>query len=437
MLTGKAKYKKLLLLSAILLLPVFYLLFAQSDKQALQSKKQKLESEIKITNQQLSQTQKDKKNYINQLYLINKKIKQREELIQTIDEEVDDLDGQLASINDTISKLQNRIKDLKTEYAKLIYSTYRSRNSYNRMVFIFAAKDFNQAMHRIKYMHEYSIYRQEQAAVLVASQQQLGEKLQLIENSRNIKLGLKQNREIEVNNLSSEKDLKNKTVQSLSKKEKVLLQKLQENEAALNKLKVAIQAVIAEEIKKANEEQERRNNATPKSVPDKKNTPVVPVKNSDKKTPEPVKSMAISDADIALSNNFENNKGRLPWPVESGNVISTFGEHPHPDFKGIKVKNNGIDIAASRGARARAVFDGEVSSVMSIANLHFVVIVRHGNYLTVYSNLENVDVKKGDKVKTRQSIGKIFTDPDDGSTRLHFELWNGTVMQNPQIWVRQ
>lgn len=431
------KYRKGFILIAVLILPVFFLLIAQNDKQVLQSKKQKLENDIKITNQQLSQTQRDKKNYINQLYLINKKIKQREELIQTIDDEVNDLDIQLSTINDTISKLQNRIRDLKTEYAKLIYSTYRSRNSYNRMVFIFAAKDFNQAIHRIKYLQEYSIYRQKQANALITSQVQLSEKLELTENSKKIKLGLKQNRENEVNNLSSEKALKNKTVQSLSKKEKVLLQKLQENEAALNKLKVAIQAVVAEEIKKANAEQDRRNNANVKDQTNRNDHPPATDKASDKKAPVPVKSMAISDADIALSNNFEKNKGRLPWPVESGNVISTFGEHPHPDFKGIKIRNNGIDIVTSRGARARAVFDGEVSSVMSIANLHYVVIIRHGNYLTVYSNLENVDIKKGDKVKTKQSIGRIFTDPDDNSTRLHFELWNGTLMQNPQIWVRQ
>ena len=134
------------------------------------------------------------------------------------------------------------------------------------------------------------------------------------------------------------------------------------------------------------------------------------------------KSMSATAEEVALSNSFSGNKGRLPWPVPNGTITGSFGEHAHPEYKNIKVRNNGIDITVPSGSQARAVFEGVVSSVMSITNLHYVVIIRHGDYLSVYSNLQSVSVKKGDKIKTKQSIGLIYSDPEVGKTILHFEI---------------
>jgi murein DD-endopeptidase MepM/ murein hydrolase activator NlpD len=145
--------------------------------------------------------------------------------------------------------------------------------------------------------------------------------------------------------------------------------------------------------------------------------------------------MSVSAEDVALTGSFAGNKGRLPSPVDKGAVISSFGEHAHAEFQNIKIKNNGIDIISVTGASAKVVFDGEVSSVLFIANLNYVVIVRHGDYLTVYSNLKDVSVKKGDKVKTRQSLGTISTPEGESKSRLHFELWLGTIVQNPSGWL--
>jgi septal ring factor EnvC (AmiA/AmiB activator) len=147
-------------------------------------------------------------------------------------------------------------------------------------------------------------------------------------------------------------------------------------------------------------------------------------------------SMSSTAEEVALTGGFASNKGRLPSPLDKGALIFSFGEHPHAEFQNIKIKNNGIDLLSTPGAPAKVVFDGEVSSVMFIANLNYVVIVRHGDYLTVYSNLQDVSVKKGDKVKTRQSLGTVFTEQGESKSRLHFELWHGTNVLNPANWVK-
>jgi murein DD-endopeptidase MepM/ murein hydrolase activator NlpD len=150
--------------------------------------------------------------------------------------------------------------------------------------------------------------------------------------------------------------------------------------------------------------------------------------------PAPENKFALTPAEMQLSSSFAGNKGRLPWPTERGVVAATFGEHEHPVLKGIKTKNNGVDIATEKGRIARSVFDGEVTSTMTLPNYNNVVIIRHGEYLTVYSNLDQLYVKKGDKVKTKQKIGLIQTD-ETGKTTMHFELWQGKNLQNPEQWI--
>ncbi len=421
-------------------------LTAQNQKAKLQERKVQLEQEINKTNKLLNQTQKNKEANLNQLYLINKKIDHRQNLIQAIGQEVDGLDSQIGGLGDTISHLSNTLHSLKEEYARLIYSTYRNRDAYSRLMFIFSSKNFNQAYKRLKYLQQYTEYRKAQADAIIKTQTQLGGKKVELEKQKSSKLTLKQKQEIEKNQLAQEKTQKDKAIKKLSKQEKNLLRKLKENEAALGKLQTAIENLIASEIRKANEEKARKaaaDKATVKKAAEpanrsgtaRNNRPAKAVAPAKAEVPLKSNSMSGNAEEVALSNNFSGNRGKLPWPVERGTITATFGEHPHPEFKNIMVKNNGIDIVSEKGSKARVIFDGVVSSVMSITNLHYVVIVRHGDYLTVYSNLLEVSVKKGDKVKTRQQIGTIFTDPDDGKTRLHFELWHGTALQNPGLWI--
>ncbi len=419
---------------------------AQNQKAKLQERKTRIEQEINKTNKLLDQTKKNKEANLNQLYLINKKINHREDLIQAIGQEVNGLDSQIGNLGDTISRLSTTLHTLKDEYAKLIYSTYRNRNAYSRLMFVFASKNFNQAYKRLKYLQQYTEYRKAQADAILNTQSMLGRKKLELEQQKSSKLTLKQKQELEKNQLAVEKTQKDDAIKKLTKQEKNLLRKLKENEAALGKLQAAIEALIASEIRKANEEKARKSAADKAAI----RKSVEPVQNkTSAKNVEPAKNGSLAKADlqlkgnsmsgnaeeVALSNDFSGNKGRLPWPVERGTISATFGEHAHPQFKNIIIKNNGIDIITDKGAKAKVVFEGVVSSVISITNLHFVVIVRHGDYLTVYSNLLDVTVKKGDKLKTRQSLGTIFTDPDDDKTQLHFELWHGTSLQNPSQWI--
>jgi len=444
---------------------------AQNDKNKLQSRKSKLEKEIVEMNQELEQTKQNKSANLNQLVLINKKINKREELITEIEQEVGSIESQVKNLSDTIYRIQLNLNNLKDEYARIIYSTYRNRSAYNRLMFIFSSHNFNQAYKRLKYLQQYTEYRKSQVKSIGETQMTLAAKKLELENRKSSKLTLKHTQEQERNVLADEKSLKDEKIKSLTSYEKKLLVKLRNNEEALNKLKTAIEALVAAEIKKANEEKARKAIAAAeverkaKAEADRKalakteaNKKARAKSDAGAKTPEPARpepvvkaeelplaivkpsvvksnSMSVTAEEVALTGSFAGNKGRLPSPVDRGAVVSSFGEHPHAEFQNIKIKNNGIDITSVPGAQAKVIFDGEVSSVIFIANLNYVVIVRHGDYLTVYSNLENVTVKKGDKVKTHQSLGTVFTEHGDSKSRLHFELWQGTIVQNPAGWI--
>jgi murein hydrolase activator len=446
-------------------------MYAQNDKNKLQSRKSKLEREIIEMNRELEETKLNKSANLNQLVLINKKINKREELIREIEQEVGGIDSQVQNMADTIYRITINLKNLKDEYARLIYSTYRNRSAYNRLMFIFSSHNFNQAYKRLKYLQLYTEYRKMQVQSITKTQMMLATKKLELEKRKSSKLTLKHSQEQERNILADEKNQKDEKIKNLTSQEKKLLVKLRNNEVALNKLQAAIEALVASEIKKANEEKIKKAAATAaaekraaaeadrkaraKAEADKKSRSKA---DPNIRTPEPAKeeaiakveesrstaakaapvksnSMSVTAEDVALTGSFSGNKGRLPSPVDRGAIISSFGEHPHAEFQNIKIKNNGIDIVSSSGSIAKVVFDGEVSSVMFITNLNYIVIVRHGDYLTVYSNLKDVTVKKGDRVKTRQSLGTIATSEGESKSRLHFELWQGTIVQNPAGWL--
>lgn len=397
-----------MLLLVCFALPV---LNAQDKKSQLQAKKAKIEEEINYTNKLLSETKKNKQASLNQLVLLNKKISKRQELINAISNEIQQIDRKIKITNDTIATLTENIKELKAEYAKMIYYAQKNKSSYTRLMFIFSAESFNQAYQRLKYFQQYSSYRQNQVRVIKETQALLAQKVQLLENQKKEKVSLKSVEESEKQKLSQEKNQQDKTVRQLSQKERELLKKLRENEKAARKLQKAIEDLIAEELRKAREAAK---------------------KTGTKPSPENV--FGLTPSEMKLSSSFAGNKGSLPWPTERGLISATFGEHPHPVLKGIKTKNNGIDISTSSGATARAVFDGEVTSTMTLPNYNNVIIIRHGEFLTVYSNLGQIYVKKGDKVTTKQKLGVIETD-DTGKTKLHFELWKGKILQNPEGWI--
>ena len=396
-----------LLLSVLLTYPTQ----AQDSKKKLEQQKAKIEEEIQYTNKLLDQTKKSKQVTLEQLVMINKQINKREELIGSISYEIVKLDNQINSTADTIKQLNQTIQKLQDEYARMIYFAQKNQGSYSRLMFIFSAKDFNQAYQRTKYFQQYSSYRQNQVRVIKESQEELNKKRTLLEVQRKEALVLKKMEESEKQKLSKEKSAQDQAVQKLSKQEKELLKKIKDNEKAARRLQKAIEDLIAAELEKARKAAKKSGTA-----------------------PTPENKFALTPAEMQLSSNFASNRGRLPWPTERGVIAATFGEHAHPVLKGIKTKNNGVDIATEKGHIARSIFDGEVSSTMTLPNYHNVVIIRHGEYLTVYSNLDQLYVKKGDKVKIKERIGVIHTD-DNGKTTMHFELWHGKTLQNPELWI--
>jgi murein hydrolase activator len=386
--------------------------YAQKDRTKLEQDKKKVEEEIEYTNQLLDQTRQNKQNSLNEVVILNKKIGQRERLIGTINDQIQIVDGQMMSAQDSINLLEKDLQALKDEYAKMIYYSYKNKNLYDRLIFVFSADDFNQAYQRLKYFEFYNDYRKKQALLIQMKEKRLEIKMEDLASIKDQKNTLLTSEEQQRQKLTTEREEKNKSVQKLSKKEKDLQKTLKEKEAAAKKLQQAIQQIIAEEIKAANERANK--------------TGAVATKTGE---------FALTPEEKVISDNFMSNRGKLPWPVEKGIISSTFGEHPHPVLKNVKVRNNGIDILTEPGNEARAIFNGVVTRVMNVPNNNNVVIIRHGEFLTVYSNLDQVYVKIGEKVATKQKIGTVFTNKADSKTELHFEVWQSKTLLDPEIWL--
>lgn len=392
---------------------VWFLPYAQNqqNKDKLLDKKKKIEEEITYYKKLLNETSKNKDLSLNQLVLLKNQISKREELIDGINEEIFGLELKISKNNQDIQRSNEQLASMKDEYALLIYNAYKNRSSYNRLMLIFAAKDFNQAFQRIKYFQQYNEYLRRQVALIQNTKEYIAQKNKELVQQKLSKEDLLQNSQEEKNKLSEEKAQKDSDLNKLKKKEADLRKKLKKKEAEANTLKKKIEAAISSEITKS------------ASKSNKTVTNATTVKN------------VLTPEEKVVSDNFMNNKGKLPWPVERGVITGYFGEHPHPVLDGIKVKNNGIDISTTQGSAARAVLSGTVSSIVTITNNNMAVIIRHGEFFTVYSNLGSVSVSKNQSVSTKQSIGTVYTNSDEGKTELHFEIWQGKVICNPTEWI--
>lgn len=382
--------------------------FAQ-NKSELEKRKKKLQQEIRLTNKLLKETRKNKDLSVDELLKLKSKINSRTNLIAAMSSEMRLINKEITSNNREIIELEQELKSLKEEYAKIIYYAYKHRSSYDKIMFVFASKDVNQAYKRLKYIQQYSEYRKRQANEIVATQNELEQKIIALKQSKEEKAVLVSLEKQEKENLALEKSEQESIVQKLQGKEQELKNKLKKKEQAKRKLQKAIQRIIEEEIRKARE-------AAKKSGKTTKGFPM---------TPEALK----------LSNSFASNKGKLPWPVTQGVITGQFGKHPHPVLEGIVVNNNGIDISTTKGATARAVFAGVVSSVAIIPGEGKVVMIRHGEYLTVYSYMSEVFVSKGDKIDLKQDLGVLVNEAGKSKTQVHLEIWKGMTKLNPKYWI--
>jgi septal ring factor EnvC (AmiA/AmiB activator) len=393
---------RILLLTGFLIFNCF-IGFSQSIDE-LQKKKQEAENEIKYTTKLLSEVQKNQKLSLNRLQLLNRQIEQRNAVISTINSEIN-LYQQLIDNNTLAIRLMtNDIDDLKKEYAGLIRSAYLNRNAYDQILFLLSAENANQAYRRYLYMKHYTTLRQSQAEIIEAIQEVLNIKTENLEQQKLIKIQLVGDTKKEAQQLSKEKTQKNSEVQKLQKEQQNLRKKLQQQREIEQRLEREIQKIIEEEARKSKAAGTTGFSLTPEQK--------------------------------LVGDNFSQNKKRLPWPVERGVITEHFGINQHPVLANVQTRNNGISITTEAGAKVRAIFNGEVSRIFGIAGGNTAVIIRHGKYLTVYSNLREATVKMGDKVTTKQAIGTVFTDAEDGNKSiLKFQIWLENQKLNPEDWI--
>ncbi len=392
-------------------------------KVELENKKIMLQKDIKYTESLLNETKINKKLSLNQLVTLNKKISIREELIDAVSSEISVINRQIDHNKEIINAKEADLIQLKNEYSKMIYFAYKNQNSYDRLMFVFSSRDFNQAFNRLKYMQQYSDYRKKQAELILTTQREINAKISDLMQKKSLKHELLGTEEHEKENLAKEKTEQEVVLDKLQKQEKDLFQTLKEKEKEQRQLQMAIQRIIEEEIKRAREMAAKE---ARESKP--KNASGAPANNSSN-------ALSLTPETIKLSGVFEQNKTKLPWPVVEGIITGKFGQQAHPVLKNIKINNNGIDIATKKQANVRSVFDGIVTGIATVPGFGKVIMIRHGEYLTVYSKLKEISVKKGDKVSIKQNIGIVETEDLESKSEVHFEIWKGTIVLNPELWI--
>ena len=371
---------------------------------ALRDEIRRAEEEIRATNELLAKTKKDKQVTQNQLNLIQNRIRNRKQIIANLEKQTQVINGDIGTKNDTVHAMQNELTQLRKEYADMVYAAYKNYKLNNFLVFLFASKDFNDATRRISYMRRYNRMRQQKAEQIKSVADSLHVQIGELENRKAELTKVRDTRTQEVSSLGKDEKQYQSSLSEINTKSGKLSSEIRKKQSQINKLQQRIQAIIAEEA--------RKNRATPKS--------------------------AAQEEYIAnLSGRFDQNKGLLPYPVRGGVIVDRYGVHPHATQKGLMVNNKGVNIASGSGAEVRAVFEGDITQIVFVQGLNNTVIIRHGNYLTTYSNLASVNVKTGDKVTLNQVIGRLSNSDDSDDCVLHFEIWKETENLNPEQWLRR
>lgn len=393
---------------------------AQTKKQ-LENQRNKLIEQINFTKRQIEEVQRKKAFSVNQLVTLRKQIEVRQRLIENYNNDIAITQVQIDNLAELIDALERDLQKLKAEYGKMLQVAYRNRSNYNNVILVLSAKDFNQAFKRLRYLQQYNDFRQTQVRLINKTQEGLNRRKAQLEQKKVERVNLLAEEETQKTLLSYESDKTNQLVSTLQNNEKQLRKELQDKEAARARLQKTIEDIIRREIEEARrKEAERQRKAGQKPATAPKTT-----KEEFELTPEAK----------ALGADFEANKGKLPWPVSKGFISEAFGEHPHPVLKNVKVRNDGVSIRTAKEAEVKAIFRGEVTAVVSIPGLQKAVIVRHGQYLTVYAHLETVSVSKGSKIETGQIIGSVYFDQEENKAEVQLQVWRGTTKIDPAPWL--
>ncbi len=427
---------------------------AQRDRKGeLQRQKIRLLDEIELANRILGATKADQKATLGNVQTVERKIKLRENLLATLDKEVELLSEDIEKLENDIDTLEREVEEQKTAYANMIRQAYRSRSNYSRLMFILSSKDFNQALKRLEYMKQYAAFRRRQVKLIEEKQATLNGKIQELTRQKLRKEALRGQMQEERQKLQQEKKAQEADIAKLKEREQEIAAELAEKQKQAKKVENEIQRIIAEEIKRAKaravrnqiEEEARRvglvsgkdyssrtSNALLKELIQKKKEALRAANKPVAESSGPVYDLTPEARQLAAS--FAANRQNLPWPVERGIVTSRFGKQSHPIAKGVIINNTGIDITTERNAKARASFGGEVS-IVRIPGGAFAVIIRHGNYFTVYQNIAELKVSNGEKVNNGQELGTVFYNEQERRSLLHFEVWKDNKPQDPSPWL--
>ncbi len=399
----------------LLALFIFFPSYSQ-DREKLEKERKKLEQEIEYTKKLLKETSENKQLTLNQLQTLRQQIQLREKVIGNINKEMSVIDEQLDETSAIIVALEEDLVELKKEYAGMLYNMYKNRSALNQLIFIFNAESFNDAFARVRYLQQFGEFRKKQAEVIEETKLSLERKRQEQMGRKTDKQKLLETEQSQRKKLDEEKEETDKIITQLKKQEKHLGDDIEKKRQAADNLSKKIEEIIKREIEAAKKRAEAEAAKT-KTTSTKTNVLSA--------TPEAAK----------LSAGFASNQGRLPWPVEKGVICESFGEHAHPVLKSIKIVNNGVDVCTNTNAQARSLFQGTVITVMYNPGFQRAVMLRHGEYFTVYSNLKEVFVSTGDEVTVKQPLGLVYTDEKAGESKVHLELWKGTQKLNPALWI--
>jgi septal ring factor EnvC (AmiA/AmiB activator) len=403
---------KLKKFSGILFCIVFLLLSAgnlsaQTTRETLEKKRLELRNEITRINELRSSNKQKERSVLSQVEDLDQQIRSTENLIKVTNQQANLLTNQISANTNKISRLRDELEQLKEDYAKMIEKSYKSKSTQSRIMFLLSSENFLQAYKRLQYMKQYTNYRKQQGDEIMARAEELQQLNADLADQKETKDALiVENRQTRAQ-LEKNKKAQQDLMQNIRSKEGEFAAQIRQKQQEINKIDAQIEKMIRESIAKSNEE----SGSAERDV------------------------YELTPAAKALAADFVKNKGRLPWPVRSGVVTSRFGTQPHPIVKTISINNNGVNIDTDTGGKARAVFNGTVSEVQVLKGANKAVMVRHGDYITIYDNLEKVFVKRGDVVNTGQELGAVATSRTSGKTTLHFLIYKNMQKMDPADWI--
>lgn len=426
-------------LSFLLVFCIFISLacFAQTnDLKKLEEQRKQALIEISNTSKLLNDTKKNTSSLLSRISLLSDQILTRQKVLRLLESELKEITVQQEKNEKEIVILEHNLKDKQKQYANAIEAIMHNRNGENKLLFVLSGRSLSESYRRLRYLKEYSVWRSSQADEIKDKNEKLKEKKLLLAKTKAGKLALLKQREDENSKLKEEETNYQKEVNEAQQQQKVLQKTLTLKRQQADALNKKIEKLIAEEVARQEKEAERKNKARAEAET-KANAEKKKSENKPSDTAAPLHPITITNEDFKLSSDFASNKGRLPFPVTGTYSISSrFGVHKHNQWN-VNTSSNGIVIKAQAGAKARAVFDGVVTSIFAVQGYYNNILVRHGNYYTVYSNIQNLYVKLGDTVSAGQVLGVIYNDPDTGISETDFQLYQGKTKIDPEPWLKK